>query len=154
MSTHSVVHSTFVIERTYNAPPTRVFAAWANPASKRKWFAEGEGWEVGAFEADFRVGGIEHSRFRFKGGAEYSNDTVYQDIVPDQRIVLAYTMATGGKRFSASLMTLQLEPSDKGTRLVLTEQSAFFEGSDGTKMREQGWRELLEKLDEALRREM
>ena len=45
----SVVHSTFSIERTYPSPPARVFAAFSNQETKRRWFAEGEGWEVDEF---------------------------------------------------------------------------------------------------------
>ncbi len=37
----SVTHSTFVIERSYPTSPERVFAAFADPAKKRRWFAEG-----------------------------------------------------------------------------------------------------------------
>lgn len=72
----SVVHSTFSIERTYPSTPARVFAAFANPVTKRRWFAEGEGWEVDEFTVDFRVGGREVARFRFKGGAP-SKDVTY-----------------------------------------------------------------------------
>ena len=32
MTERSVTHATFVIERTYDATPARVFAAWADPA--------------------------------------------------------------------------------------------------------------------------
>jgi len=68
-----VVHSTFVVERTYDASPQRVFAAFATPALKRRWFAEGENWEVLSFDMDFRVGGLEKSRFRFKNGPDRGN---------------------------------------------------------------------------------
>jgi hypothetical protein len=37
-----------------------------DPAAKRRWFIEGEGWDVESYESDFRVGGLETSRFRFK----------------------------------------------------------------------------------------
>ena len=105
-SQSSVVHSTFSIERTYPSAPSRVFAAFSNQATKRRWFVEGEGWEIDEFSLDFRVGGREVSRFRFKGGAPMDNDTVYLDIVPDQRIVFAYTMTVGDKRISVSLATV------------------------------------------------
>jgi uncharacterized protein YndB with AHSA1/START domain len=151
MTAPSVVHSTFVIERTYGAPPARVFAAFSDEKTKRRWFAEGEGWQVHEFRADFRVGGGEWSRFRFKDGPEARNDTVYHDIVSDRRIVLGYTMTVGEQRISASLVTVELLPSGEGTRVVFTEQAAFFEGADGAKVREQGWRTLLGRLEEELR---
>jgi uncharacterized protein YndB with AHSA1/START domain len=40
---HSVIHSTFRIERSYPQPPARVFFAHADQAMKRRWLAEGEG---------------------------------------------------------------------------------------------------------------
>jgi hypothetical protein len=43
-------------------------------------------------------------------------------------------------------------PTEKGTNLVLTFQSAFLEGADGPEMREAGWRRLLEKLAGELER--
>jgi hypothetical protein len=41
-------------------------------------------------------------------------------------------------------------PSDTGTDLIFTEQSAFFENADGPEWRKQGWTSLLNKLAEAL----
>ncbi|WP_434425365.1 SRPBCC family protein [Nannocystis pusilla] len=151
MITESVVHSTITIERTYPAAPERVFAAWADPRQKRRWFAEGEGWSVLQFDLDFREGGRELARFRDdKNGAEIRNDGHYEDIVPGRRIVVAYTMSVGDRRISASLATVELRPQGDGTRLVFTEQGAFFDGADGPRMREQGWRELLGRLADQL----
>jgi uncharacterized protein YndB with AHSA1/START domain len=152
MNERSVVHSTFVIERSYPAAPERVFAAFADPVRKRRWFAEGEGFIVDLFEMDFRVGGSERARFRFKKGAPLPegtpvhNDSWYLDIVPGRRIVLCYAMTVGGRRISSSQATFELLPAEKGTKLVFTEQAAFFEGADGAQIREGGWRQLLEQL--------
>lgn len=148
----SVAHATFTIERRYDAPPARVFKAFADPVQKRRWFVEGEGWEVEAFETEFRVGGTERGRFRFQGGPLITNDTLYQDIVPGERIIIAYTMTVGGNRISASQATMQFEPAGSGTRLVFTEQDAFLDGYDDVGQREAGMRELLEALDRELRR--
>ncbi len=147
---HSVAHSTFSIERTYPSAPARVFAAFSQQATKRRWFVEGEGWEIAEFTMDFRVGGSERARYNFKGGPPMGNDTIYLDIVPDQRIVFVYTMMVNAKCISASLTTIELTPAGNGTRLVYTEQGTFFDGADGTKDREFGCRELLEKLGEEL----
>jgi uncharacterized protein YndB with AHSA1/START domain len=148
----TVVHSTFSLERSYPQPPARVFAAWADEATKRRWFAEGEGWEIETFTLDFRVGGRDTSRFRFQGGPPMGYDAVYLDIVPEQRIVNAYTMTAGEKRMSVSLATIELAPAGDGTRLVYTEQAAFFDGADYVEGREVGCRELLDKLGKELAR--
>jgi len=160
MTESVVVHSTFTIDRTYAAPPARVFAAFANDATKRRWFVDGAGKAAAEFSADFRVGGHEKSRFRFAGGVpggppegtQMGNDTTYLDIVPDRRIVFAYTMSVGDHRMSASLATVELTSSGTGTRLTFTEQAAFFERSDGPELRKQGWGELLKKLGDEVGR--
>lgn len=145
MSSNSV-HEKFVIERKYKAAPERVFAAWSDPVKKRRWFVEGEGWTVDAYEMDFREGGFERSRFRFGDGPPMTNDNVYHDIVPARRIVSSYDMTAAGKRFSVSLSTLEFEPSGDGTLLRYTEQVVFFDGADNVKSRRDGCADLLEKL--------
>ena len=158
MTESAVVHNTFTIERTYAASPERVFDAFANNATKRRWFIDGHRAKVDEFSADFRVGGFEKSSFRFSGGppgappagTAMANHTVYLDIVANERIVFAYTMLVGAHRMSASLATVELSASGSGTRLVFTEQAAFFERSDGAELRNEGWRALLQKLDEVL----
>jgi uncharacterized protein YndB with AHSA1/START domain len=146
----SVTHSTFVIERNYPVTPERVFAAFADPAKKRRWFVDDEESQVEDFGMDFRVGGVERKRFHTKHGFVCTNDTVYQDIVPNQRIVFAYTMSVGDRRISSSLATVELLQAGSGTDLIFTEQGAFFEGADGSEMRKDGWRELLERLAKEL----
>ena len=150
MAGRTVVHDTLVTERTYGRPPDRVFAAWSDPATKREWFAEGEGWRVEEYGLDFRVGGREHGRFRFGSGPETRNETVYLDIVPARRIVMAYTMAVDGRSISASLGTVEFEAAGAGTRLIYTEQGAFFDGADGSSSRKNGWNERLGRLAAAL----
>ncbi len=151
MTDQSVVHSTFVIERTYPTTPERVFDAFADPNKKRRWFAERSGAPLEEFKMDFRVGGVDRIRTLLPQdspfpGVALENNTSYQDIVPNRRIVLAYTMTLGDQRISASLATVEFLPTEKGTDLIFTEQSAFFPGADGAERREEGWRKLLEAL--------
>lgn len=153
----TTTHGSFVIERSYSASPQRVFAAWADPAAKRAWFVEGEGWDIKSYELDFREGGAERSKFLFLKGEDtfgektvFGNDTVFNEIIPNERIIFTYSMDRNGVRFSVSLATVEFKPDGKGSRLILTEHGAFFDDADGIKMREQGWQELLQKLGEHL----
>ena len=59
MAQANVIHSTFVIEKSYPKPVARVFATFADPARKRRWYAERGTHAVETFEMDFRVGGAE-----------------------------------------------------------------------------------------------
>src|SRR5262249_18554804 len=43
VSNRSATHSTFVIERDYEAAAARVFAAWADKSAKGRWFGPSEG---------------------------------------------------------------------------------------------------------------
>jgi uncharacterized protein YndB with AHSA1/START domain len=142
----TVTHRTFSIERTYPVSPARVFAAFADPVVKRRWFVDGEGWDIDEYTSDFRIGGHEISRFRFEGGPPISNDTLYLDIVPEQRLIFSYTMALSGAIFSASLATITFAATDAGTRMVYTEQGTFIGDPEQAVGRETGCQELLDKL--------
>jgi uncharacterized protein YndB with AHSA1/START domain len=155
MQEQSVIHNTFVVERSYPKPVEVVFSAFADAAKKRRWYAEGQHHEVEEYEMDFRVGGVERAHYRFKEGTPFpgvslTNEGSYQQIVPNRFIVTASSMALGGKCISAALVTIELLSTEKGTDLICTHQGAYFEGADGPKMRETGWRTLFEKLAKEL----
>jgi len=53
-----VVHDTFHLERTYDAPVARVWKALTDEAAKQKWFGGPPArWEVLERHMDVRVGG-------------------------------------------------------------------------------------------------
>jgi uncharacterized protein YndB with AHSA1/START domain len=150
MSERSVEHATLSFERVYDASPAQVFAAWADPAAKARWFRDPEGWESGPYELDFRVGGRESASGGPTGGPVYEYHAVYWDIVPDERIIYTYEMLEDGTRTSVSLAIVELEPAE-GTRLKLTEYGAFLDGLDSSERRGQGMGSLLDALGELLR---
>jgi uncharacterized protein YndB with AHSA1/START domain len=151
MEAQAVIHNTFVVERAYPVTPERVFAAFSDPAKKRRWYADGQSHQLESYDMDFRVGGKEHYASRFKEGTPVAgltlkSENIYRDIIPNRRIIFTSTMALAEKCFSISLGTVELLPTEQGTDLILTFQSAFLEGADGPQMREAGWRGLLDKL--------
>jgi uncharacterized protein YndB with AHSA1/START domain len=100
---------------------------------------------------EFRVGGSERFRYRFKAGhpiagSEIANESTYQDIVPEKRIVMASKMSLNGKPVVVMLTTFEFIAADLGTDLILTHQGAFIEWPDGPRMIEAGWRGLLEQI--------
>lgn len=150
MEKPTAIHDTFVLERSYGAAPERVFAALADPAKKRRWFAEGHRSETLSYELDFRLGGAERLSFRINAGpvagAVFNTHGVHLDIVQNRRVVIAAAMAMGEKVISAALATFELVPAGAGTKLVFTHQAAFFEGADGPELRQAGWVALLDAL--------
>jgi uncharacterized protein YndB with AHSA1/START domain len=147
MTERSVTHATFVIERTYDTSPARVFTAWTQPAAKARWFARDA-----EFELDFRLGGQELNRGRAPDGQVYSYEARFQDIVPGERIVYTYEMHSDETRISVSLATVEFKQDGAGTRLIYTEQGAFLDGHDTPAQREQGTGSLLDALGEELLR--
>ena len=152
MTERSVIHDTFVIERTYPAGPSRVFAAFASKEAKDAWGDTGDIAEAepatGPVEFDFRVGG--HERFgNVYQGVSYAYDAFYYDIVPGQRLVYSYEMYADGVRFSVSVATIELGETADGTTLTWTEQGAYldgFDGKDAPRLRQGGTSQMLDGL--------
>jgi uncharacterized protein YndB with AHSA1/START domain len=146
MSKRSVTHASFSIERVYPATPARVFAAFADPRVKARWFTSPKEWGESEYKHDFRIGGTELNRSGPPGGPVYTYRARFQDIVPDERIITTYEMLMDDARISVSVATIELKAVAEGTRLTLTEQGAFLDGFDKPEIREEGTRGLLQML--------
>lgn len=144
MTERSIIHSTFTLERDYAAPVARLWEALTVKEQKARWFGDvdnqPENWTI-----DFREGGREYSSGEFHGLIS-TFDAMYLDIVEHERIVISYTLHFGDDKLSASLQSIQLAPSPRGTSLVLTEHGAYFDGHDDGQIRKAGTAELLETL--------
>ncbi len=150
MPERSSVHATFVIERVYPHAPSRVYRAFADPKEKAKWFGSPDNYTEELNESDFRVGGRDRLRGKWHSGPVSEFVCIYQDIIPDERIVYTYDMVVDGNRISVSLATIELRPEGKGTRIKLTEQGVYLDGYDDAGKREAGTRGLLEALGASL----
>ena len=144
----SVVHDTWTLQREYAHPVHTVFRAWSDGARKLRWFDLSP--SGGTYHQDFRVGGAETYRSPPGVSPAYGYDAVYSDIVPDARIVTAYTVTADGRRVSVSLATVLFTPTGRGTRLDLTEQGAFLDSLDTAADRRSGTVTQLEALDRVL----
>jgi uncharacterized protein YndB with AHSA1/START domain len=149
MSTRSVDHATFVIERTLKAPVARVFRAWGDAALKQQWNACHDDWRVEEHRLDFRPGGTEVSRVVEPDGTSHIMKAHYFDIVSDRRIVYAYEMYLDEVRISISLVTVMFEPMSKtgaSTLMTFTEQVTFLDGHGDLAERRLGTEVGLQRL--------
>ena len=75
---------------------------------------------------------------------------VYQDIVPEKRIVYAYRMTMNGVPLSASLASIEIAPAAGGTRVTWTEYGVYLDGLDSTAVRENGTGWLMDRIGASL----
>lgn len=151
MNLRSVVHASFRVERTYQAPVARVWRALTDETAKAKWFSGTPGrWELLERHMDVRVGGTERLKGCWEGGVVSTFDATYHDVIADERLVYSYVMHLDDKKISVSLATMQLKAENNRTTLMVTEQGAFLDGYDDAGSREHGTSFLLDALGVSL----
>jgi uncharacterized protein YndB with AHSA1/START domain len=143
-------HGQFTITRDYAAAPARVYAAWADGATKARWFIGPQDWSEIERRFDLRVGGEEllHGRFG-PGGMETRFTARYHLVEPDARLVYAYDMHLDSRHHSVSLATVEFLARGAGTTLRFTEQVVFVDGTpaaQGTPSRERGTAAHLDRI--------
>ena len=149
MSGRSVAHGSFTVGRRYAAAPARVFAAWADPEIKGKWYGDPEKESV-ADVFEFRTGGREYRAGEIGGGQTFAIDIRYYDIVENQRIVYAYEVQIDGARTSVSVAAVEFRPEGDGTRMIVTEHGAFLDGLDKPDERQGGAEFVMDRLAKVL----
>ena len=151
--THSEVeHASFTIERTYDAPAARVFAAWEDPEARMRWGPPAPHIATIYDEADFRVGGRDVSRCGAHGSETMNVVSTYFDIVRERRIVFVESVEEGGQRLSVTQLTVEFYALGEKTRLRFTAQIAALDGSAMVEGNRAGWNASLGNLDAELMR--
>jgi len=147
----SVVHASFHLERTYEAPAPRLWLALTDEAAKSRWFGGAPSqWTLIERVMDVRPGGRERVKGRWQGGTVTTFDAVYHDVVPNKRLVYSYEMYIDDKKISVSLATMQIEADGAETILKVTELGAFLDGYDDAGSREHGTGLLLDAIGQTL----
>lgn len=148
----SLCHATFCVERVYDAAPTRVFHAFTDPEARMRWFFQVHEWTLHEHSGgELGIGLKESSRFSPPGAdVVITNDSIYLDVVPNERVIFAYAMTLGGAPLSSSLSTVEFRPEGKGARILFTEQGVYLDGNvDG---RIEGTEGLMVRLGEEIER--
>ncbi|MCB1517255.1 MAG: SRPBCC domain-containing protein [Hyphomicrobiaceae bacterium] len=152
MTHSSVIQGAFTLERHFPVPRSRLFQAWSDKDELSIWAAPAPGWTYETDRYEFRVGGVEISRFGPPGEEPFQVNSRFDDIMQDQRIVTAFSVARGVQRISSTVLCVEFHADRDGARLVLNETGMFFEGRETPDMRRNGTLQQIEQLGAYLSR--
>lgn len=127
--------------RRIKAPPAKVWAAITQPDLMMQWWSPDAGPTLSVV-ADVRPGGRFSVVFRLLDGSEHNPTGIYQEVVPEKKLVFTWEFA--GRPEPDSLVTFRLEPIDAGVELTLTHEQLPDEAA--RQSHEAGWAGLLDKL--------
>lgn len=135
---------TLVVTRIFDAPRTRLFAAWTHPDHLAQWWGA-MGHTTVSHQIDVRVGGAYRVATRSLDGGVHLKRGVYREIVTPER--LSFTFAwehADGTVGLETLVTLTFE--DLGARTKLTLRQAAFETIAQRDAHIVGWTSCLERF--------
>ena len=100
--------TTFNHSRDIPATPAQVFAAISNPERLARWWGP-NGFTNTFSDFDFKTGGKLSLVMHGPDGANYPNDNVFGEIIPNQKVVVEHPMQPVFR------LTIELAPSSTGT---------------------------------------
>jgi uncharacterized protein YndB with AHSA1/START domain len=138
------------IERVFNAPRERVFAAFTDPELASQWWGP-RGTTTVIDQMDVRPGGTWRFLSQDSDGNEFGFRGVYREVAPPER--LAQTFEFEGMPGHVSLETATFEDLGDG-RTKVTSDVIFYTNEERDGMlsagMEKGMNESFERLDELL----
>lgn len=134
------------IERTFNAPPAKVFEAWTSAEVLRRWWHAEHSWETPVAEVDARVGGAIRLVMRNPAdGSEYAGRGEYTVFDPPRRLAFTWTWESDDS--GRQLVEIEFIDHGERTTVVLT-NSGIPEGETDDYIN--GWQNSFDNLDIAL----
>lgn len=106
-----------LIQRTFDAPASLVFALWTDPAHFRNWMGPGA-YVCKHAEMDVRVGGAYRGLIASETDANNWFGGVYREIVPNERLVFTFKWDNGPSNTMETLVTITFR--EHGGKTVMT----------------------------------
>jgi uncharacterized protein YndB with AHSA1/START domain len=134
-----------LIRRTFDAPPSVVFAMWSDPEHMKHWMGPSN-FTCPEAQIDFRVGGAYRAMIKSDEHGENWFGGIYREIVEDKRLVFTFAWENDGPSTgSETLVTITFEEHDGKT--VQTFHQRPFKDVERRDSHVGGWTEAFDKLD-------
>lgn len=135
------------LERHIKAPVEKVYRAWTEGETLKRWFGPSDALVVELADADVRVGGHYRIVLAEPGGERHRVGGVYREVVPNARLVFTWAWESMPER--QSLVTVSLEAAaGGGTDLTLVHEQ--FADEAARDRHQHGWSGSLDRLVRAL----
>jgi len=139
----SVADNELLIARTFNAPPSVVFALWSNAEHMKRWMGPKD-FTCPEATIDFRVGGRYRAMIRSAQHGDNWFSGVYREIVPDKRLVFTYAWENEGPSAGLEmLVTITFEA--RGDKTLQTFHQAPFSNAERRDSHVGGWTQAFDK---------
>jgi uncharacterized protein YndB with AHSA1/START domain len=135
-----------LITRTFDAPPSVLFALWSKAEHFKRWMGPLT-FTCTAAEIDFRVGGSYRGTIKSPEHGENPFGGVYREIVKNKRIVFTFTWLNDGP--SAEIETLvTIDFAEKDGKTVQSFHQRPFRNVERRDSHIDGWTSAFEKLND------
>jgi uncharacterized protein YndB with AHSA1/START domain len=139
----SVADNELLIVRTFDAPPSVVFALWSKAEHMKRWMGP-KNFTCPQATIDFRVGGAYRGMIKSAEHGENWFGGVYREIVQDKRLVFTFTWDNEGPSAGIeTLITITFEERDGKT--VQTFHQAPFLNVERRDSHVGGWNQAFDK---------
>ena len=144
MTTKAADKTSLEIKRFINAPRSRVYQAWTDPAQLKQWWGP-ENVETRNFVTDARIGGKYRWDLVNQEGEEMSVFGEYRELVPGKKIVFTWKWDDDENwEEHDSVVTVEFSDRDGGTEVRLVHEKLPSE--DSRDRHNEGWNSVLGRL--------
>jgi uncharacterized protein YndB with AHSA1/START domain len=135
------------LERSLDATPERVFAAFLDPRGLEEWFGP-NGFTCRRAELDARAGGRYRLTMQPPEGEVFHIAGEFRELDPPRRLAFTFLYEEPDPDDRETVVALAFEPAGGGTRLVLDQGP--FKTETRLELHRAGWTDTLERLARAL----
>jgi len=131
------------LERTYAAPPEKVFDAFTQAKALSRWFGSSDNTTVVVHTLEPRVGGRYRVEMKMTDGTNNIVAGVYETVTRPSRLVFSWEWETMPQHGN-SRVTVSIEPAGTGSKLVLVHEQ--LPTAEARERHTAGWNGCLDRL--------